>query len=192
MTKMRQWRSYHHLHVIEKLTLDVAASADLALLELVLARAGPAASLRIYYEVVKTTPELFNQTQDQEGAILLGYSFFPKELMGPPPTVWRFFLSLLTCWLWRLTDVCCRWVKTRNLVFQSVLHERGGHFAHARGPRAVGRRHAPYVWQGGPAFGVVPGQTGYAGSYPMIIAPTQHCHELYIVVRSLIILIEWW
>ncbi|KJA17980.1 hypothetical protein HYPSUDRAFT_45697 [Hypholoma sublateritium FD-334 SS-4] len=104
------------------------------------ARGGPAASLRIYYEVAKTTPELFNQTQDQTSAIPLGYSFFPKELVRLPR----------------------RWVKTRNLVFQSALHERGGHFAAHEAPELLVGDVRCMFSKGGPAFGVVTGKTGYA------------------------------
>lgn len=50
-------------------------------------RAGPAASIRIYFEVAKSAPgevlsDLF--TVDQTSAVPMGYSFFPKELARLP------------------------------------------------------------------------------------------------------------
>ena len=45
-------------------------------------RAGPAASLRIYYEALKADPQLF--TTVQPTTIPLGYSYFPRELMPLP------------------------------------------------------------------------------------------------------------
>lgn len=122
------------------------------------ARAGPAASLRIYYEVAKTTPELFNQTQDQTSAIPLGYSFFPRELVRLPRRCGAFLSLLLSV----VTNACGRWVKTRNLVFQSALHERGGHFAAHEAPELLVGDVRRMFGKGGPAFGVVPGKTGYA------------------------------
>ncbi|KAF8968935.1 Alpha/Beta hydrolase protein, partial [Flammula alnicola] len=75
-------------------------------------RAGPAASVRIYYEVDKATPGLF--TTDQPTTIPLGYSYFPKELVRFPKS----------------------WLKARNLVFQSE-HESGGHFAAHEKPQEL-------------------------------------------------------
>ncbi|KAF8192190.1 Alpha/Beta hydrolase protein [Pholiota molesta] len=94
-------------------------------------RAGPAASLRIYYEVEHDNRKIF--TSDQTTAIPMGFSFFPKEIYRLPR----------------------KWLKTRNLVFQSEEHESGGHFAAHEKPEVL-------VGIGGPAFGVVPGKTGYA------------------------------
>ena len=45
-------------------------------------RAGPAASLRIYYEVLKADPQLL--TTLQPTTIPLGYSYFPRELISLP------------------------------------------------------------------------------------------------------------
>ena len=55
-----------------------------------------------------------------------------------------------------------RWLKTRNLVFQSELHERGGHFAAHEVPELLVGDVRRMFGRGGPAFGVVPGKTGYA------------------------------
>ncbi|KAF8968915.1 Alpha/Beta hydrolase protein [Flammula alnicola] len=100
-------------------------------------RAGPAASLRIYYEVDKATPDLF--TTDQPTTIPLGYSYFPKEHIRFPKS----------------------WLKARNLVFQSE-HESGGHFAAHEKPQELVADVRKMFGRGGPAFGVVPGKTGYA------------------------------
>ncbi|KAF8968914.1 Alpha/Beta hydrolase protein [Flammula alnicola] len=99
-------------------------------------RAGPAASVRIYYEVAKATPEL---STDQPTTIPLGYSYFPKELVRLPKS----------------------WLKARNLVFQSE-HESGGHFAAHEKPQELVADVRKMFGRGGPAFGVVPGKTGYA------------------------------
>ncbi|KAF8802595.1 alpha/beta-hydrolase [Phlegmacium glaucopus] len=100
-------------------------------------RAGPTASLRIYYEVDKASPELF--TTLQPTTIPLGYSFFPKELLPLPR----------------------RWLKAPNLVFQSE-HESGGHFAAHEKPQELVGDLRKMFGKGGPAFGVVPGKMGYA------------------------------
>ena len=50
-------------------------------------RAGPAASIRIYFEVAKSAPgEVLSDmfTVDQTSAVPMGYSFFPKELARLP------------------------------------------------------------------------------------------------------------
>ncbi|KJA21379.1 hypothetical protein HYPSUDRAFT_42017 [Hypholoma sublateritium FD-334 SS-4] len=106
-------------------------------------RAGPAASIRIYFEVAKSAPgEVLSDmfTVDQTSAVPMGYSFFPKELVRLPR----------------------RWLKARNLVFQSELHERGGHFAAHEVPELLVGDVRRMFGRGGPAFGVVPGKTGYA------------------------------
>jgi len=54
-----------------------------------------------------------------------------------------------------------RWVQAPNLVFESE-HKKGGHFAAYEVPDLL----VGDLWNmfgvGGPAFGVVPGKTGYA------------------------------
>ncbi|KAF8817111.1 alpha/beta-hydrolase [Phlegmacium glaucopus] len=100
-------------------------------------RAGPAASLRIYYEVIKATPDAF--TSLQHTTIPMGYSYFPKEL-APLPR---------------------RWLRAPNLVFQSE-HDSGGHFASHEKPEELVGDLRKMFGKGGPAFGVVPGKVGYA------------------------------
>ncbi|KAF9046360.1 Alpha/Beta hydrolase protein [Panaeolus papilionaceus] len=100
-------------------------------------RAGPAASLRIYYEVINGNPGLL--TSMEHTTIPMGYSYFPKELISLPR----------------------RWLRESNLVFESE-HEHGGHFAAYEKPNElVGDLHRMFG-KDGPAFGVVPGRTGYA------------------------------
>ncbi|KIM43414.1 hypothetical protein M413DRAFT_404228 [Hebeloma cylindrosporum] len=100
-------------------------------------RAGPAASLRIYYEVVNASSDFFTKAQPTK--IPLGYSYFPKELINFPR----------------------RWLRAPNLVFESE-HESGGHFAAYEKPQELVADLRKMFGQGGPAFGIVPEKTGYA------------------------------
>jgi hypothetical protein len=54
-----------------------------------------------------------------------------------------------------------RWYKVPNLVFESE-HEHGGHFAAHEVPEVLVGDLRNMFGKGGPAFGVVKGQTGYA------------------------------
>ncbi|KAF8631039.1 hypothetical protein AX15_002647 [Amanita polypyramis BW_CC] len=96
-------------------------------------RAGPAASLRIYYEISESVLEMEMPT------IPLGYSCFPKELVMLPR----------------------RWMRTANLVFESD-HTKGGHFAAYEVPELLVGDLRRMFGKGGPAADVVPGQSGYA------------------------------
>lgn len=99
-------------------------------------KAGPAASLRIYYEVLTRHPDAFSSAANSP--IPMGHSYFPKELVVLP-------LS---------------WLKTANLVFESQ-HEKGGHFAAHEVPELLVGDLRKMFGKGGPAFGVVPGKTGF-------------------------------
>ncbi|KAJ2935539.1 hypothetical protein H1R20_g1553, partial [Candolleomyces eurysporus] len=101
-------------------------------------RAGPAASVRIYYEVSNQSPEGF--ARNIETPIPVGHSYFPKELAVLPRS----------------------WIKASNptLVFESE-HEGGGHFAAHERPEGLVSDLRKMFGKGGPAFGVVPGKTGY-------------------------------
>ncbi|KAJ3504689.1 hypothetical protein NLJ89_g7803 [Agrocybe chaxingu] len=99
-------------------------------------RAGPAASLRIYYEVFKSNPNIFEDAATT--TIPMGYSYFPKELIVLPR----------------------RWLRAPNLVFESK-HESGGHFAAYEKPEELVGDLRRMFGKSGPAFGVVPGKTGY-------------------------------
>jgi len=100
-------------------------------------RAGPAASLRIYYEVV--------QGKELESSIAtynptpFGISFFPKELFSAPKS----------------------WIRTiQNVVFVSE-HQKGGHFAAYEQPEELVGDLRKMFGKGGPAFGVVKDFNGY-------------------------------
>ncbi|KAJ7282441.1 Alpha/Beta hydrolase protein [Mycena rebaudengoi] len=102
-------------------------------------RAGPAASLRIYYEVTKEDA-LLPSPHFGQPTIPMGFSFFPKEIFGFPRSWPR---------------------RTGNVVFEAE-HTKGGHFpAHETPELLVGD-----LWKmfgkNGPAFGVVPGKSGYS------------------------------
>ncbi|EGO03311.1 hypothetical protein SERLA73DRAFT_174750 [Serpula lacrymans var. lacrymans S7.3] len=100
-------------------------------------RAGPAASLRIYFEARNEDEGRFVESAP---TIPMGLSFFPREL-----------LSLPRAWT-RLTG---------NAVFEAE-HDSGGHFAaHERPDELVGDVRKMFG-KGGPAYGVVPGRAGYA------------------------------
>ncbi|KAL0580616.1 hypothetical protein V5O48_001346 [Marasmius crinis-equi] len=99
-------------------------------------RAGPTASVRIYYEIAqerRKKPKLVRPT------IPLGVSHFPKELYVPPR-------------LWTR--------QVGNLVFEAE-HSSGGHFAAYEKPKALVGDLRKMLGKGGPAYGVVEGQKGY-------------------------------
>ncbi|CAA7268337.1 unnamed protein product [Cyclocybe aegerita] len=102
-------------------------------------RAGPTASLRIYYEMNKSGANPLAPSSIVSTTIPMGYSYFPKE-----GAVWP-----------------RRWLKAPNLVFESE-HESGGHFAAHEKPKELVDDIRKMFGKGGPAFGVVPGKTGYA------------------------------
>ncbi|KAJ7148030.1 Alpha/Beta hydrolase protein [Mycena crocata] len=101
-------------------------------------RAGPAASLRIYYEVV-AEDTLLPSVHDKLPTIPLGFSYFPKELLNLPRN-----------WLRR----------AGNVVFEAE-HEMGGHFAAHEAPGLLVGDLQKMFGRGGPAYGVVSGRTGY-------------------------------
>ncbi|KAF5314945.1 hypothetical protein D9619_007397 [Psilocybe cf. subviscida] len=100
-------------------------------------RAGPAASVRIYYEVRTADPQHFEK--HHKTTIPLGFSYFPKELLPLPSS----------------------WCMDRNRVF-AAEHDKGGHFAAHEVPEVLVGDLRKMFGKGGPAFGVVPGKTGYA------------------------------
>ncbi|KAF7966460.1 hypothetical protein HWV62_38354 [Athelia sp. TMB] len=101
-------------------------------------RAGPAASVRIYYEVEH---EGGFQSAGPNPKIPMGVAYFPKELVNLPRS-----------WMYR----------QGNLVFANE-HSKGGHFAAFEQPALLAGDLRKMFGRGGPAFGVVPGKTGYAG-----------------------------
>ncbi|KAF8073514.1 Alpha/Beta hydrolase protein [Lyophyllum atratum] len=101
-------------------------------------RAGPAASVRIYYEVVQSQGA--NLLAEMERTTIpLGHSYFPREAVRLPRS----------------------WHKAPNLVFESE-QEDGGHFAAFEKPRELASDLWKMFGKGGPAFGVVEGKDGYA------------------------------
>ncbi|KAK7687110.1 hypothetical protein QCA50_009612 [Cerrena zonata] len=101
-------------------------------------RAGPAASIRIYYEYTQRG----ERSKSKWSSTPFGASFFPKEIHCAPP-YWAGSLG--------------------NLKFTSI-HESGGHFAAHEKPEALADDLRKMFGVGGPAFGVVSGKTGYLAS----------------------------
>ncbi|KAL9602782.1 MAG: hypothetical protein Q9219_001625 [cf. Caloplaca sp. 3 TL-2023] len=101
--------------------------------------AGPAASLRIYYEVAhdKGTPR--EKTEQHIPKVKLGLSYFPKELTVLPKTHGR---------------------TMGPVVFESEK-ERGGHFAAWECPEELVADLRVMFGKGGGAEGVVKGKDGY-------------------------------
>ncbi|KAF8158480.1 Alpha/Beta hydrolase protein [Crassisporium funariophilum] len=100
-------------------------------------RAGPAASLRIYYEVHKANPQLA-MTKAYSTTVPMGYSYFPKDVVVLPR----------------------RWLQAPNLIFESE-HDSGGHFAAHEKPQELADDLRRMFGKGGPAFAVVFGKLGY-------------------------------
>ncbi|KAJ7207580.1 Alpha/Beta hydrolase protein [Mycena pura] len=102
-------------------------------------RAGPAASLRIYYEAA-AAGDLVPSVHDAAPAIPMGVSYFPGELAGLPRN----------------------WVRrTGNVVFEAE-HPMGGHFSAYETPALLVEDIRKMFRRGGPAYGVVRGCTGYS------------------------------
>ncbi|KAI0770446.1 alpha/beta-hydrolase [Fomes fomentarius] len=102
-------------------------------------RAGPAASLRIYYEM--TGGGTHDTSQGTKWvSIPFGASYFFKEIFQLPKQ-WSHNLG--------------------KLVFESE-HDKGGHFAAHEQPEALAGDLRRMFGKGGPAYGVVPGKNGYA------------------------------
>ncbi|KAF9453156.1 alpha/beta-hydrolase [Macrolepiota fuliginosa MF-IS2] len=93
-------------------------------------RPGPAASVRIYYEFVKSGGRAFHNPPPV--GVPTGYSYFPKEIIVLP----RY------------------WCKAPNVVFESE-HKRGGHFAAYECPEALVTDLRKMFGKGGPGFGLV-------------------------------------
>ncbi|KAG1742386.1 Alpha/Beta hydrolase protein [Suillus paluster] len=97
-------------------------------------RAGPAASLRIYFELAGDCEDL-----GPSPTIPMGVSYFPQELIVLP-----------AAWLRRLNKV----------VFESH-HKTGGHFAAIEQPEELVRDVRKMFAKESPAFAIVPGRSGY-------------------------------
>ncbi|KAL0573633.1 hypothetical protein V5O48_008329 [Marasmius crinis-equi] len=103
-------------------------------------RAGPAASLRIYYEATKAGDRI--RPASEKPTIPMGVSHFPKELRRAPKT-----------WI----------MNVGNLVF-AAEHTSGGHFAAHERPQDLADDLRKMFGRGGAAYGVVPGKDGYSSS----------------------------
>ncbi|KAK0481259.1 Alpha/Beta hydrolase protein [Armillaria novae-zelandiae] len=99
-------------------------------------RSGPTASIRIYFEIWSSSDIA---VMGEKAALPHGVSFFPKELMSVPR-------------LWTHT--------TGNVVFEAE-HSSGGHFAAHEKPQELVHDLRKMFGKDGPAFGVVPGKSGY-------------------------------
>jgi len=103
-------------------------------------RAGPAASLRIYYEITQAAGGLDAVIFSKEPiSIPVGFSYFPKELVQLPRS----------------------WNKIPSLVFESV-HESGGHFAAHEKPQELVADLRKMFGKNGAIPGVIKGKNGYA------------------------------
>ncbi|KAI1794396.1 epoxide hydrolase [Ganoderma leucocontextum] len=100
-------------------------------------RAGPAASTRIYYEMSDGGVQLGRSPGWT--SVPLGVSYFPGEIIRLPK-LWSHTLG--------------------KIVFESE-HDTGGHFAAFEVPQMLAGDLRNMYGKGGPAYGVVPGKTGY-------------------------------
>ncbi|EPS98673.1 hypothetical protein FOMPIDRAFT_1031345 [Fomitopsis schrenkii] len=101
-------------------------------------RAGPAASVRIYYEIAGQGD--LPVADIKWSSIPLGLSYFPKEV-AVVPKLWSRAIG--------------------NVVHESD-HEFGGHFAAFERPEDLANDVRAMFAKGGPAYGVVKGKDGYA------------------------------
>ncbi|KAG2342081.1 alpha/beta-hydrolase [Suillus weaverae] len=98
-------------------------------------RAGPAASLRIYFELRGDCEDI-----GRSPSIPMGASFFPKEIIVLPAA----------------------WLRKSNNVVSESHHKTGGHFAATERPDELVQDVRKMFAKGSPAFAIVPGRTGYA------------------------------
>ncbi|KAJ3551798.1 hypothetical protein NM688_g4504 [Phlebia brevispora] len=99
--------------------------------------AGPAASVRIYFETKSNAP--FADFAKSWSSVPLGLSFFPRELRITPKT----------------------WARTiGNVVFESE-HTKGGHFAAFEVPEALVGDLRKMFGKGGKGYNAVKGKDGY-------------------------------
>ncbi|KAI1374983.1 alpha/beta-hydrolase [Hypoxylon crocopeplum] len=106
--------------------------------------AGPAASVRIYYEAIHNVDGRKGKLDRQKirswsPGVKLGFSHFPMDLQVLPST----------------------WVRTLGEVVYEKEHDSGGHFAAWERPDDIVTDVREMFGKGGGAFGVVKGLTGY-------------------------------
>lgn len=102
--------------------------------------AGPAASVRIYYEVANDKSFGHARTQQYVPRVKLGLARFPRELFVAPKT----------------------WGRTLGPVVLESFHDKGGHFAAWERPDVIAGDLKKMFGRGGGAYGVVKGKNGYA------------------------------
>ncbi|KAH8835957.1 Alpha/Beta hydrolase protein [Flagelloscypha sp. PMI_526] len=104
--------------------------------------AGPAASVRLYYEAMEAGANGDGGVQGKftKPQVPFGCSYFPREIVTLPPS-WSHLIG--------------------NLVFEGQ-HTSGGHFAAHEVPELLVGDLRRMFGKGGPAFGVVGGRSGYA------------------------------
>ena len=118
-------------------------------------RAGPAASVRIYYELA-LAGQVFTYPKP---TVPVGISFFPKEIIRFPKACVTFPLSLWQ-YIWSADGTGSLLRANARIVFESE-HEAGGHFAAYEQPEALVSDIRKMFGKSGPAAGVVLGCTGY-------------------------------
>lgn len=101
--------------------------------------AGPAASLRIYYESAKDTSIGHKRPMQYIPHVKLGLARFPRELFVAPKT----------------------WGRTLGPVVYESFHDKGGHFAAWERPEIIAQDLQKMLGRGGGAYGVVKGKDGY-------------------------------
>ena len=104
--------------------------------------AGPAASLRIYYEAQHDNVYGRARSQLYIPHVKLGVAHFPREITVVPKT----------------------WARTMGQVVFESEHEHGGHFAAWEQPEAVVQDLRRMFGRGGGAEGVIDGADGYIKS----------------------------
>jgi len=110
-----------------------------------ISKAGPAASVRIYYEATHKNPQGLPFVHRNEtgtyyaSGVPFGFARFPRELQVVPKS-----------WLYNIGP----------LVHFSD-NERGGHFAATEQPAVIARDLTQMLQRGGPCYGVVKGRSGY-------------------------------
>ena len=121
-------------------------------------RAGPAANIRIYYELTgRNSHDMFEGTKWT--SVPLGVSYFPGEPVRLPKS---YVVPLSVRWPSAYDcDIVCRWAHMiGKIVFESE-HVAGGHFAAVEQPEKLAGDLRKMFGKGGPAFGVVSGKDGY-------------------------------
>ncbi|GAB7352346.1 hypothetical protein MBLNU459_g2788t1 [Dothideomycetes sp. NU459] len=105
-------------------------------------KAGPAASVRIYYEALHPEPYsdiTYDTLRRYIPHVKLGIAHFPREISIVPHA----------------------WAATLGPVVQQTVHDRGGHFAAWENPEAIASDLQKMFGKGGPCHGIVQGKTGF-------------------------------